>query len=369
MNNDPFSLLYCLQLIRSENVGPITFWQLVRQYGSPKAAIDYLSLADPLGQKRITVQSLDQAQNEIDTHKKRGIHLLSAYEAAFPSSFKLLPDCPPILSVRGRLEALKHEKVIAIVGARNASLSGRNFAKHLATDLGNYGWVIVSGLARGIDGATHLGALAKGTVAVLAGGVDIIYPPEHADLYAKIQQTGCIISEMPLTMHPSAMHFPRRNRLISALSQGVVVIEAALRSGSLITANFALEQGKELFAVPGSPVDPRCRGTNDLLRRGAHVIESVADVISVLEGRQIKKHIAEPEDHYELAEDIIPVFAEEVPEMSLRDQLFQDLSTNPIAIEAIAAQYGCSAASLLTVILELELSGLIVRYPNGMISR
>lgn len=370
MMTDPFSLLYCVQLIRSENVGPITFWQLVRQFGSPKAAIDFLASDSSGKTKKISLFSVEKAKQEIEQHQKLKIHLVSAYDPTFPQSLKAMLDCPPVLSVRGQLDILNQPKLIAIVGARNASLIGRNFAKNLATDLGAYGWIVVSGLARGIDGGAHLGALEKGTVAVLAGGVDVIYPPEHADLYTKIQSTGCIISEMPLTMHPSSMHFPRRNRLISGLSQGVVVVEAALKSGSLITANFALDQGKELFAVPGSPADPRCRGTNDLLRRGAHVVESVVDVVSVFEGRQI--HPIVPPclgEEEELFEEYSYEADESLQKTTLQEQIFQDLSTNPIAIETLAAQYNCSAAVLLAIVLELELSGLVIRYPNGMISR
>lgn len=370
MKTDPFSLVYCLQLIRSENVGPITFWQLVRQFGSPKSAIDFLQEADSIKSRKISIFPLEKAEQEIEQHHKHKIHLISAYDSAFPQSLKTLPDRPPVLSVRGQLDVLNQPKSIAIVGARNASLVGRNFARSLATDLGDHGWIIVSGLARGIDGSAHLGALQKGTIAVLAGGVDVIYPPEHRDIYIKIQNTGCIISEMPFAMPPSSMHFPRRNRLISGLAQGVIVVEAALKSGSLITANFALDQGKELFAVPGSPADPRCRGTNDLLRRGAYIVESVVDVTSILEGQRIQPitstYLGEDELFDEKSHEEIE---ETLPNATLQEQIFQDLSTNPIAIEALAAQYNCSAAVLLAIVLELELSGLIVRSPNGMISR
>lgn len=373
MITEHFSLPYCLQLIRCENVGPVTYWQLVRKFGSPKAALDYLSSNAASLKKKITIFPLDQALREIDRHQKSGIHLVSFYDSEFPKALKTMPDCPPILSVCGKLESLSTPQSIAIVGARNASLMGRNFANKLGYDLAERGWMVVSGLARGIDVSAHQGALTKGTVAVLAGGVDVIYPPEHRDLYQKIQETGCIISEMPLTMHPSAMHFPRRNRLISGLSQGVVVVEAALKSGSLITANFALDQGKELFAMPGSPADPRCRGTNDLLRRGAHVIESIQDIMNVLEGRHTLSYEqllpAEPTNYSLADEENLYNDQEDKIEFSLKERLFQDLSTNPIAIEVLAAQYNCSAGDLLYVILELELSGLVMRYPSGMVSR
>lgn len=370
MKTDPFSLLYCVQLIRSENIGPITFWQLVRQFGSPKAAIDSLARGYSEKMRKITLFPLEEAKREIDQHQRRKIHLVSAYDPVFPQSLKMMMDCPPVLSVRGRMDILNRPRSVAIVGARNASLTGRNFARKLATDLGDYGWIIVSGLARGIDGSAHLGALEKGTIAVLAGGVDVIYPPEHAEIYTKIQDTGCIISEMPLTMQPSAPHFPRRNRLISGLSQGVVVVEAALKSGSLITAEFALDQGKDVFAVPGSPVDPRCRGTNDLLRRGAYIVESVADVTSVLAAGQVISPIHSMCEERQSGAEDRGEDAEEMPSSTtLQEQIFQDLSTNPVAIEALAAQYNCSTNVLLVIILELELSGLIVRYPNGMISR
>lgn len=393
MTIDNNSLLYCLQLIRSENVGPITFWRLVKKYGSPKTAIDHIQEINQSNTKKIDIYPINKTIQEIETHKKLNIHLISTYDPVFPAILKTLPDCPPVLSVRGQLDSLSKHKFLGIVGARNASISGRQLAYKLADDLSEEGWAVVSGLARGVDTYAHTGALKKGaTIAVVAGGVDIIYPPEQANLYEKIQEKGCIVSEMPLGMHPAAMHFPRRNRIISGLSKGVIVVEAALKSGSLITANFALEQGRELFAVPGSPSDPRCKGTNDLLRRGAHIIESAYDVLAIVEALKIdsasglNEPLADEFDFSSLNLDqvsetsasfgvISDLFNLDEPTkknelvIGIKENLLMDLSTTPISIEELVLQYECSVSSMLTVVAELELSGQIIRYPNGMISR
>ncbi|MFT5180952.1 MAG: DNA processing protein [Alphaproteobacteria bacterium] len=273
-----------LRLFRSENVGPVTYRQLLGHYGSAGAALDALpALTQRSGRRAIKIFPADAAQGEIEALDRLGARLLTVGEAAYPAALAAIDDAPPVLTVRGDAKLLQRP-CVAIVGARNASTNGRNLAQRLAADLcdsaEDTAYTIVSGLARGIDGAAHRGALDAGgsTVAVMSGGVDVIYPPEHEALYADICAAGALVSELPPGLRPQAAHFPRRNRIISGLSLGVVVVEAATRSGSLITARMALEQGREVFAVPGSPLDPRSRGANRLIRDGAILTETVADI-------------------------------------------------------------------------------------------
>ncbi len=272
-----------LRLIRSENIGPITFWQLLDRFGSAARALEALpDLAKRGGRaKPVRIMSEAKAVEEWERHDALGARLLALGDPDYPQALAAAHPPPPLLSVRSRTE-LFARPAIAIVGARNASALGRRLADTLARDLGEEGITIVSGLARGIDRAAHEGALHSGTAAVLAGGIDHVYPPEHEDLAAAIAERGLLISEMPFGFSPQARHFPRRNRIVSGLSLGVVVVEAATRSGSLITARMALEQGREVFAVPGSPLDPRARGSNSLLRQGAVLTECAEDVLTVI---------------------------------------------------------------------------------------
>ena len=271
-----------LRLARTENVGPVTFRNLIARFGSATAALEELPrLAQRGGSKNFVLPPEEESLRELEALAKLGGRLIAACEAGFPPGLKALEAPPPVLSVLGHPHLLQKE-MVAIVGARNASALARKFADILARELGFAGLVVVSGLARGIDAAAHEAALAVGTVAVVAGGVDIIYPPENEKLYGAIKTQGVILSEMRLGEAPQARHFPRRNRIISGLARGVVVVEAAEKSGSLITANYALEQGREIFAVPGSPLDPRARGANRLIREGATLTESAEDILSVL---------------------------------------------------------------------------------------
>jgi DNA processing protein len=253
--------------------------------------------------------------------------------------------------------------MIAVVGARNASALGRKFAEELAAALGNAGLVVVSGLARGIDTAAHAGALATGTVAVLAGGVDDIYPPENARLYERVVQQGAIVSEMPVGQKPQAKHFPRRNRIISGLARGVVIVEAAEGSGSLITANFALEQGREVFAVPGSPLDPRAKGANHLLRDGATLTETAEDVLEILRpligcGFQDPSHISSRWNAgaYEETDDKLGARIQEL------------LGPVPVSVDELVRQSGAPASVVLSVLLELELAGRLYRESGNRVS-
>ena len=256
-----------LRLIRSENVGPITFRSLLRRFGSARAAIEALpDLARRGGRSApLRVCPFPQAEQELSAADRIGARLMTADDADYPEALAAIYDAPPLLYVLGDI-ALLRRQAVAIVGARNASANGRRLAQDIARDLGTAGFVVVSGLARGIDHAAHRGSLDSGTIAVVAGGIDIAYPPDNEELQREIGRRGAIVAEMPPGTVPQAKHFPRRNRLISGLSLGVLVVEAALQSGSLITARMALEQGREVLAVPGSPLDPRCHGTNNLRR-------------------------------------------------------------------------------------------------------
>jgi DNA processing protein len=271
-------------LTRSENVGPITFSALLKRYGSATAALTVLpELASKGGRKRpIRVCPKGTAEDEVAATKAAGARLLAKCEAGYPAALAVLEAAPPVITVKGSTH-LFERPTIAIVGARNASAAGICLAGKLAQDLGKRGVVVASGLARGVDGAAHLGAIGTGTIAIVAGGIDVVYPPEHDKLQARISTEGLLIAEMPVGTRPEARHFPRRNRLISGISLGILVVEAAPRSGSLITARFALEQGREVFAIPGSPLEPRSRGTNDLIRQGATLVESADDIMRVID--------------------------------------------------------------------------------------
>jgi len=260
---------------------------------------------------------------------------------------------------------VRRGEMIAIVGARNASALARKFAQLLARELGEARLVVVSGLARGIDSAAHEAALEHGTVAVVAGGVDVIYPPENEILYRAIVEQGAVISEMPFGEAPQARHFPRRNRLISGLSRGVVVVEAAERSGSLITANYALEQGREIFAVPGSPLDPRAKGANRLIREGATLIESAGDVLSVL-GPILGRKFHEPETAPPAAPQIELGLEQEADHV--RRRVEEALGAAPVEMDELIRQIGAEPSAVLTVILELELAGRCRRHPGNRVS-
>src|SRR2546423_3687100 len=274
-----------LRLIRSDNVGPRTFYSLLNHFGNARAALEQLpDLARRGGASRSgRICSEEQARTELAASQKIGVTLVAPGEAAYPPRLATLEDAPPLLGVRVRAAPdVLIRPMIAIVGSRNASGAGLKFAGQLARDLGDAGFVVISGLARGIDQAAHRATVASGTVAVLAGGHDRIYPPEHEDLLTALLEQGGAISEMPLGHVPRARDFPRRNRLISGAALGVVVVEAAHRSGSLITARMAAEQGREVFAVPGSPLDPRAAGTNDLIKQGATLTTEASDVINAV---------------------------------------------------------------------------------------
>lgn len=354
-----------LRLARAQNVGPVTFAALIGRFHSATAALEELPRlarrGGAVGDLKIPGKS--EAERELESTRKLGGRIIASVEPDFPPGLAALDAAPPLIAVLGNADRLSCE-MIAVVGARNASALGRKFAAELASGLGNAGLVVVSGLARGIDTAAHDGALQTGTVAVLAGGVDDIYPPENARLYEEIREKGAIVSEMPTGQKPQAQHFPRRNRIISGLSRGVVVVEAADGSGSLITARLALEQGREVFAVPGSPLDPRAKGTNRLLREGAALVESADDVLDVL--RPLMSRTLR-----ELPQDTIrwPGSDSNAPESDeLRRAVVELLGAVPVSLDEIVRQSGATASDVLGVIMELELAGCLQREPGGQVS-
>jgi DNA processing protein len=350
-----------LRLIRSDHVGPRTFRALLRHFGSARAALERLpELARRGGAARPgRILSEPEAHAELAGSQRLGVLLVAPGEAGYPPRLAELDDAPPLLAVRGAAETLMRP-MLAIVGSRNASGAGLKFAAQLAYDLAGAGFVIVSGLARGIDSAAHRASLKGGTVAALAGGHDRIYPPEHGELLvAMLAADGAAMSEMPLGHVPRARDFPRRNRLISGAALGVVVVEAALRSGSLITARFAAEQGREVFAVPGSPLDPRAAGTNELIRQGAMLTTGAADVIEAIQpilGRPIA--LREPDDE--------PLDAE--PVAGDRTRILDLLGPSPVLLDDLIRLSGASPSVVRTVLLELELAGRIERHGGGLIS-
>ena len=358
----PAQRLDWLRLIRTENVGPRTFRALINQFGGAAAALEALPTLARRGGRLLPprVPDIAEAEAEVAALARLGARLVATGEADYPAALRQLDDAPPLICVKGRGEVLQRP-MVAIVGARNASAAGRSFAARLARDLAGAGWVVVSGLARGIDAAAHEASLDGGTVGVFAGGLARPYPPENLGLIEKVAEAGAVISEMPVNWEPRARDFPRRNRLVSGMALGVVVVEAAERSGSLITARLAAEQGREVFAVPGSPLDPRAGGTNRLLKQGATLVTEVADVIGVLApmaGRQGPDTIE--------AEG--PTMQPPMPGEDDRARIVGLLSPAPPLIDDLVRLSGCSAAEVQIVLLELDLAGRLDRPGTGRVA-
>ncbi|MEJ1970779.1 MAG: DNA-processing protein DprA [Rhizomicrobium sp.] len=355
-----------LRLARTQNVGPVTFAHLLARFGSASAALEEVPrlVRRGGGGETLRMPTDGDARREIEGLARLGGRVIANCEAEFPRGLAAIDPPPPILSAVGHVTLLGRE-MVAMVGARNASALGRRFANTLARDLAEAGLVVASGLARGIDAAAHEGALGGGTCAVVAGGVDVVYPPENAGLHERIRAEGCIVSEMPLGLAPQARHFPRRNRIISGLSRGVVIVEAAEGSGSLITANFALEQGREIFAVPGSPLDPRAKGTNRLIREGATLIESAGDVLAVLRP-MLGNDFRDPgRDGPAVPPDGT---AGEAEADRIRPLVLEALGPAPIEVDALVRICGGSTPAVLIILLELELAGRITRHPGNQVS-
>ncbi|SNS09049.1 DNA processing protein [Sphingomonas laterariae] len=349
-----------LRLIRSANIGPVTYHQLLLRFGDPQAALDALpELARRGGGREIRIASLSDVEREVTRVAALGARYLFRGIGLYPRALAEIETAPPVLIVRGQLRLLDRP-LVAMVGARNASAVAIRFARQLARELSEAGVTVVSGLARGIDAAAHAGSLDGGTVGVIAGGIDIVYPPENAELQEAIAERGVLMAEQPPGTEPRARHFPYRNRVIAGLSAGTVVVEAAPKSGSLITARLAADSGREVMAVPGSPLDPRAQGCNMLIREGATLIQSAADIMEAL--RPIAMGVAAPPQRFARAP--VSPDAGEADRRAVTDLL------GPVAVpvDEIIRLSGLAPAIVQTVLLELELAGRLERQAGGRVS-
>lgn len=344
-----------LRLLRSRRVGISTFYRMMAEFGDAQTCLDHLpQIAKAAGEDNYHPFCEQAACTEISQGKRLGATLVFRGADAYPRALNDVPDAPPMLWVKGNITLLQRP-VLSLVGARNASSLGMRMSRFLATELGEAGFVICSGLARGIDAAAHSAALGTGTIAVLGGGIDIPYPAENTQLMKSIADTGLLVSEQPIGTQPMARHFPMRNRIISGLSQALIVIEAAAKSGSLITARNALDQGRDVYAVPGHPFDARASGCNMLIRDGALLVRKAQDVIDAL--------------CPELPPQTAPPSQRSLREVAdLHSQILQRLSPSPMAEDQIIRDLGISAAQAAATIVDLEIDGKIQRMSGGMIA-
>jgi DNA processing protein len=369
---DRAEIVLRLRLIRSRRVGPVTFHRLVNEHGSAAAALAALpDIARAAGVDGYSVCPLEVAEHELTLGRLAGAQLLAHDGPGYPDGMRDLPDAPPLLWARGEVDLLSRP-LVAMVGARNASSLGLRMARRLAETLGEAGQVVVSGLARGIDAEAHRAALATGTVAVMAGGVDVIYPEENAGLLAEVAAKGCVVSEQPMGLVPQARHFPLRNRIIAGLSRAVVVVEAAARSGSLITAREALDMGRDVMAVPGHPFDARAAGCNHLIRDGATLVRGTPDVLEAL-GVQTPRRGEEADDRPPIAATVLPG---PVPARRplgdvarLHGMILNRLGPSPTAEDQLIRDLALPAGEVTPELVALELDGKILRAPGGMLSR
>jgi DNA processing protein len=353
-----------LRLIRSDNVGPATFRQLINVYGSAEAALEALpDLARRGGARQsVRIASVSEAESEIESTAKLGARIVGIGEPDFPSLLRQSDNPPPMVTIKGSA-AVFDLPAVSIVGARNASLAGIKFTRKIASDLGSEGYAVVSGMARGIDAAAHQAALSTGTIAVLAGGLDHPYPPENLELFNSIpDRGGAVICEMAIGWEPRARDFPRRNRIIAALGLGLLVVEAAKRSGSLISARFAGELGRLVFAVPGSPLDPRSEGTNGLIRNGATLITGAADVSEAL-----LPMIGRPPAP-EGVDEPVQESGHVQPSDGDRERVVEALGPTPVSVDEIIAHTGLKTQQVLLILLELDLAGRLERHSGGRVA-
>jgi DNA processing protein len=353
-----------LRLARTEGIGPVNFHKLIRRYGTATKAIDALpQLMNKAGARRgMAIQAIAEAEKELDRTRHAGASLVAFGEADYPFALMQAESAPAMLCMSGNF-ALANRKSVGIVGARTASANGRKMARILAHAIAEAGFLVTSGLARGIDTAAHESATPNRTAAVIAGGLDHLYPPENADLQRAIARDGLLITEMAIGTAPRAEHFPRRNRIISGMSAAVVIVEAALRSGSLITARFANEQGREVFAVPGSPLDPRCEGTNKLIRDGANILTSANDVLDFLtaEKTPVYERMFEREP-----EPLLP--PDQDADDATRREVLGLLSANAVDVDDLIREANCAPEAVMAVLLELEVAGRVSRSSGGLVA-
>lgn len=363
--------LACLRLIRSENVGAVTFRELINHFGGASAALDALPELSRRGGRRIRICPRARAEAELEAAYRLAARPLFTIEPGYPAALASIASPPPMIYIKGNAELLARP-ALAIVGSRQASAAGIKIARMFAAEIGRHGFVIVSGLARGIDAAAHEASLATGTVAVLAGGLDVVYPPEHERLQREIAAKGSLVTEQPPGFEPRAKDFPRRNRLVSGLSFGVLVIEAARRSGTLTTARYALEQGREVFAVPGHPLDPRAEGTNHLLKSGATIATEAADILTTLQPMAgPRRGFAEPaiRPAETSAPPSEPRDVVALPRDGDCDIVFNMLGPHPTDIDDIARATGLPARDIRIILMELDLAGRIERHGQNLVSR
>lgn len=390
-----------LRLIRSDNVGPRTFRQLINRYGGAAAALEALPglIARAHGNRSIRLADSDACKREYEALMRMGGRFIAVGESDYPALLRAIDTAPPLIAVLGQVEALRRP-MVAIVGARNASAAGLAMAERLAGELASHGYVIVSGLARGVDRQAHAAALTTGTTAVLAGGFEHVYPAEHRPLAESICEHGALISEMPLGWQPRGRDFPRRNRIVSGLAYGTIVVEASRRSGSLITARFAAEQGRDVFAVPGSPLDPRAEGPNELLRQGAMICLCADNVLEALApmlergppSRTFFDEDAGPPDGQEDLWDETDLFGlPDVPKTSSAMEMDEAaqiaigpasntggigagvtvedlLGPSPVGVDELVRLSGLTVSEVKVVLLDLELNGRLERHGGGLVS-
>ena len=351
-------LLARIRLIRSPSIGPVTYRQLIARFGSAQAALDAVpDLARRGGGSPPRLFTIDQAERERSRVEKLGARYLMRGQGLYPSLLAEMDDAPPLLIAKGDVGLLDRQAV-AIVGARNASAAACRFARSLAHDLGNEGLVVVSGLARGIDSAAHDGALEHGTIGVIAGGIDVFYPPENQARQEAMFERGLVVAEMPPGTEPRARHFPYRNRIIAGLSLGTIVVEAAPRSGSLITARLAAEAGREVMAVPGSPLDPRAQGCNQLIRDGATLVQNAADVVEAVQ--PLRPRVASPASSYEPPAEQFDGEAVATVESLL--------GPAPVPVDEIIRLSGAPSGAVQMALLELDLAGRLDRHAGNKVS-
>lgn len=373
---DAAERLACLRLIRSAQVGPATFRELINLCGGATQALKALPALARRAGRPVAVCSEADAAAELRAAEKAGARPVFTIEPGYPAALAAIDAPPPLVYVRGRTELLS-APAVAIVGSRQASAAGIKLARLFARELSEAGLAIVSGLARGIDAAAHEASLARGTVAVVAGGIDVVYPPEHAALQARIGDEGCLVTEQPPGFTPRGKDFPRRNRLISGIARGVLVIEAARRSGTLVTARFAAEQGREVFAVPGHPLDPRAEGTNQLLKSGATLTTEPRDVLDALApqlgaGPGLKEATRdEAIATLAMGEASEPDLLAGDPERIAggRARLLAALGPHPVDIDEVMRATALSAREVRALLMELDLAGEIVRHGFQLVSR
>lgn len=358
-------LVNIIRLIRTENIGPKTFWNLLNHFSSLSQALSYIE--QKLSSKNnIKICSIEAAEAEIKKCNLQDIKMLSYIDDDFPKLLRTIDDAPPILFCKGDTSLLNKE-CVSIVGSRNASLNGLRFAYKIAKELAENGKVIVSGFARGIDTAAHKASINYGTIAVFAGGLDHIYPPENKDLYRDIQDKGLLVAELPLGTIPKAQNFPQRNRIISGLSSSLAVIEASLKSGSLITAKLALEQNREIFAVPGFPLDPHYQGNNLLLKQGAYLLERAEDIEEIISTKLVRdsSYFEEKSEfkNYKYNEEIL-----EKELTQIKAEIINLVGVTPSSIDDLIEEIKISPSAVITALIELELAGKIIRHFGNKVS-